>query len=289
MFKVLKTLLIASCAVAGSASGGVAADLDQPIFVEQAPDYQPVEVGNGWYLRGDVGYSASQKGGTHTFRTYNPSAIAPTSPYADQTFATAATKSDFSIGGGIGYQFTDWLRFDGTIDAYRGKFTGTTAAALPCSTAAAFTGTHCASNDTQSFDAYQFMANAYADAGTFVGVTPYVGAGAGYTVLAWRDLTNSLYCVPTAAQPVCPATPLAPVTHAGASEARFTYSLMAGLGYQATKNVKLDLGYRYNRIGAGNQFNFDQASIAAGAAGIQGKDAGFHRHELRLGMRYSLW
>src|ERR1700722_495855 len=34
-----------------------AADYDPPIYVDQAPDYKPVEVGSGWYLRGDVGYA----------------------------------------------------------------------------------------------------------------------------------------------------------------------------------------------------------------------------------------
>ena len=31
------------------------ADYDPPIYVDQAPDYVPVEVGSGWYLRGDIG------------------------------------------------------------------------------------------------------------------------------------------------------------------------------------------------------------------------------------------
>ncbi|MGL4405604.1 MAG: outer membrane protein, partial [Notoacmeibacter sp.] len=252
MFKVLKSLLIVSCSIAGTLTGALAADLDQPIFVEQAPEYQPVEVGNGWYIRGDIGYAASHEGGTHTFRTFNPLAVAPVSPYADQTFATSNSTSDFSIGGGIGYQFSDWLRFDGTIDAYKGKFNGTTSATGPCSTDPAFLNTACATNDTQGFDAYQFMANAYVDLGTYVGITPYVGAGAGYTVVSYGDLTNSLYCVPTALQPVCPPTAIAPVTHEGATEARFTYSAMAGLAYQASKSVKLDLGYRYSRIAAGD-------------------------------------
>jgi opacity protein-like surface antigen len=297
MFKVLKIVLIAGCAVTGFAATGFTADLDQPIFVEQAPDdLVPVEIGNGWYIRGDIGYAASHKGGTHTFRTFNPVAGPGVNPYADQTFVTSETDSGISIGGGVGYQFNDWFRVDGTIDRFGGNFSGSTFANQPCVTATAlinplYVGTACASNDAQDYSAYQFMANAYVDLGTYVGVTPYVGAGIGMTSMNWGDLTNSSYCVAgTAACPTGPAaTTILPVTHTGANDWRLTYSVMAGLGYQVSKNVKLDLGYRYSKIDSGNQFNFDAATATAGASGVQGKDAGYDRHEVRLGFRYSLW
>jgi opacity protein-like surface antigen len=297
MLNVLKTVLIAGFAVTGFASSGVAADLDQPIFVEQAPDdLVPVEIGNGWYIRGDIGYAVSHKGGTHTYRTFNPAAVPPANPYADQTFVTGSTDSGLVLGGGVGYQFNDWFRVDGTIDRFGGGFTGSTAANQPCVNPAvlgngAYLNTNCASNDTQDYAAYQFMANAYVDLGTYVGLTPYVGAGIGVTSVNYESLTNSLYCVAGAAP--CPTTigvvPMPVVTHAGMDSWRMTYSAMAGLGYQVSKNVKLDLGYRYSKIAAGDQFKFDQASITAGATGTQGKDAGFDRHEVRLGFRYSLW
>ena len=290
MFNALKIILIAGCAITGFTSSGFAADLDQPIFVEQAPDLQPVEIGNGWYIRGDIGYAMKHSGGTHTYNTFNP----VTTLYSPQTFATSDTDTDFSIGAGVGYQFNDWLRFDGTIDAYKGKFKGTTVAGTPCVNTTLFpsyVGTTCASNDAQDYNAYQFMANAYVDLGTYVGVTPYVGVGAGYTVMSWGDLTNSSYCVPGAV--ACPtgagATVIPPVSHEGIRDYRFTYSAMAGLGYQVSKNVQLDVGYRYSKVAAGDQFKYDAASITAGATGTQGRDAGYDRHELRVGMRYSLW
>ena len=289
MINALKIMLIAGCAMAGFTSSGFAADLDQPIFVEQAPDLQPVEIGNGWYIRGDIGY-AINKGGTHTYNTFN---VAATPQYSPQTFATSDTDTDFSIGAGVGYQFNDWLRFDGTIDTYTGKFKGTTVAATPCLNNPilfpTYVGTTCASNDTQNYNAYQFMANAYVDLGTYVGVTPYVGAGAGMTLMTWDNLTNSLYCVPGAA--ACPvgAPAITPVTHEGTTDYRFTYSVMAGLGYQVSQNVKLDLGYRYSKVTEGDQFKYDAATIASGATGTQGSDAGYDRHELRFGVRYSLW
>ncbi len=38
-------------------AAALAADYDPPIYVDEAPEYVPVEVGSGWYLRGDVGYA----------------------------------------------------------------------------------------------------------------------------------------------------------------------------------------------------------------------------------------
>jgi opacity protein-like surface antigen len=286
MLKVLKTALIAGFAVTGFASSGFAADLDQPIFTEQAPDYQPVEIGNGWYIRGDIGYAASHSSsGDHTFRAFDPTSKL----YSPQTFATSSTDADISIGIGAGYQFNDWFRMDGTAERFSGGFKGTTVGSIPCSTLAAYVGTTCASNDTQDYTAYQLMANAYVDLGTYVGVTPYVGAGIGFTGVTYGSLTNSLYCVPGIN--ACPvgAPAIAPITHEGASDWRLTYSAMAGLGYSLSQNVKLDLGYRYSKIASGDQFKFDAAPIAAGATGVQGKDAGFDRHELKVGVRYALW
>ena len=64
---------------------------------------------------------------------------------------------------------------------------------------------------------------------------------------------------------------------------------MAGLAYDVTQNMKLDLGYRYRHIDGGSMFGFDPATIAAGASGTQGEDPGFTSHEVRVGLRYELW
>src|SRR5438105_2257273 len=78
----------------------IAADYDPPIYAEQAPDYVPVEVGSGWYLRGDVSYlvQKSFKNGDFTF----PSAI------NNENFSESDNAAFASIG--FGYHFTDYLR-----------------------------------------------------------------------------------------------------------------------------------------------------------------------------------
>jgi opacity protein-like surface antigen len=283
MVNALKCLLLSAVAFAPVAVPAMAADLDDPIFVEQAPDLVPVEIGNGWYIRGDVGYMLKQESRSHVYNTFTPP-----STYAEQSFATAEVSGDISFGGGVGYQFTDWLRFDGTIDIYRGGFTGTTVSASPCPTQTA--GTSCLTNDSQGYDAYQFMANAYVDLGTFVGFTPYVGAGIGLTMMEWDQLTNQFICVNGVGPAICDPAPLiTETTHAGASDLQMTYSVMAGVSYAASKNVKMDLGYRYSRVQGGNQFMYDAASQTAGATGAQGSYGGHDVHEVRFGVRYALW
>ena len=58
MNKLLRAVLPIALVAAG-AMPSYAADYDPPIVIDAVDDYVPVEVGNGWYLRGDLGYSIS--------------------------------------------------------------------------------------------------------------------------------------------------------------------------------------------------------------------------------------
>ena len=55
----------------GISSTSFAADLDRVVSLPMAPTIKPVEVGNGWYLRGDIGYTANLKSGANSFNTYS--------------------------------------------------------------------------------------------------------------------------------------------------------------------------------------------------------------------------
>ena len=130
------------------------------------------------------------------------------------------------------------------------------------------------------------MGNGYIDLGTYIGITPYVGAGAGMSYLSWNGLSSQSYCVGGS-------------LHRGADRShqrrpackdwRFTYAFMAGVAYDLTKNLKLDLGYKYRNIDGGDMFGWDAASAAAGATGTQGTDQGLTQHEVKVGLRYELW
>jgi opacity protein-like surface antigen len=260
-----------------------AADYEPPVVVDQ-PEEVPVEVGSGWYLRGDIGYNFSTDAdGDFTFRTFDP----VSATYSDGQFATASLEDTFTYGIGAGYNFTDWLRADVTFDYFTVGFDGTTASALPCSADPAFVGTSCRSTDSADGYALSFLANGYVDLGTYVGLTPYVGAGLGYTYVNWDTMADNTFCVGA----TCPGgNPVfAQTTHDGEDSWRFTYALMAGMAYDLTNNLKVDVGYRYRHIDGDDMFAFDPASIGNGASGVQGEDPGIDTHEVRVGLRYALW
>jgi opacity protein-like surface antigen len=263
----------------------LAADYEPPIVVDQ-PEEVPVEVGSGWYLRGDIGYNASvDADDPFDYRTFDPI----TAIYSDNTFATADLDRQFTYSIGAGYNFTDWLRADVTFDYFTVDFDGTTVSGLPCSTDPIYAGTTCRSVDSADGYALSFLANGYVDLGTYVGLTPYVGAGLGYTYVNWDTMNDSTFCVAGAA--TCPGitNQFAQTEHGGDDSWRFTYALMAGVAYDLDRDLKLDVGYRYRHIEGGDMFDFDPATIQAGATGVQGQDPGFSSHEVRVGLRYALW
>ena len=279
------TMRIALAVAAGASmplTPALAADYDPPIYVDQAPEYVPVEIGSGWYLRGDVGYILKDRTGNVDYRTFDAT---PPGTYSDYSFATRAIDTDFTFGGGFGYHFNDWLRADATVEGFRGDFNGTTTMPAPCSGAMP-AGTTCRSEDSAKFSAIGIMANAYADLGTYAGFTPYVGGGLGYSLIRWGDLDGSAYCVGAA----CPTTAAVGTSlHGGEDNWRFTYALMAGVAYDISKNLKLDVGYKYRHIQGGDMFGWNAADSAAGASGVQGRDKGFDTHEVKVGLRYDLW
>lgn len=134
-----------------------AADYNPPIFIEQAPEYVPVEIGSGWYLRGDVTYLASDP--IYDF---------------DPVFGELRNNR-FGGSVGMGYHFNDLLRTDvniGFVSNDRYRLDGGAAGALEA-----------------EHKAWYGMANAYLDLGTLAGFTPYVGAGIG--VLNTRQSASS--------------------------------------------------------------------------------------------------
>lgn len=281
---ILRFLSLAGIAAVASASA-LAADYEPPIYADQPiEEYVPVEVGSGWYLRGDVGYNFSVKSkGDFTYRSFDPL----TATYNAERFDTGSLGAGVTGGIGFGYNFTDYFRADATFDVFRTSFDGTTSSPLACAPGPDFAGTGCRSEDSADATAYSVMANAYVDLGTYVGFTPYVGAGLGATYVNWDTLGSNAYCVGATCPP--PGAFQAGTQYDGGKSWRFTWALMAGLAYDISNNLKVDLGYRFRDIEGGEMFEFDRASQLAGATGIQGNDPGFRTHEVRIGLRYALW
>lgn len=107
------------------------------------------------------------------------------------------------------------------------------------------------------------MANVLFDIGTSSGVTPYIGAGLGLSWIGWKDNFKG------------------PTTAAfDGTDSKFSWQGIAGLGYDATKNLGLFLEYRY--IGANNArfpAKLAPASVVA--------DHDDRSHNFLVGFRYS--
>ncbi|MDO9415098.1 outer membrane protein [Pararhizobium sp.] len=274
-----KMLFGASIGLMLAAQASFAGDLD----MISAPEVDIVQssVGQGWYIRGDLGFAGAIDADKPNFRSLDGAG-----GYSQGVFDDGRFSKPFSYGAGMGYQFNDYLRADATVDFINGSVDGTSRLGSRCS-AGQSVGTDCALSHEADYTGIGLMANGYVDLGTYVGFTPYVGAGVGLTHLAWDDVTARPYCVAGAA--ACNGTAYNPITYEGKESIRFSYALMAGVAYDLTNRIKFDLGYRYSDIAGGDMYNFSAAENALGASGVKGKDEGFTRHEIRAGIRLNTW
>lgn len=265
-------------ALALSAAGHAAAtDLPPPVF---APETTIDGIGQGWYIRGDLGYTGWTGDDAPRYRAFSNGSL------TTREFDQSRFDSDVSYGAGAGYQFNDMLRADATLDIFNSNMDGHSFSSSVCDPGQG-AGTACGFNHAADFRAIGIMGNLYADLGTFAGFTPYLGGGAGVTNLQWGNVTESPYCLDGAG--TCNGTTYAANTYKGMESWRFSYALMAGVSYDITPSLKFDLGYRYSRTSGGDMFAYSAAERAAGATGPKGTDDGLSRHEIRAGFRLNTW
>ena len=231
----LKVLAIAGL-VAFAPLGARAADVPMslPPVVQQAPvfvqGYQ-----SGWYLRGDLGYRMNDIGSVESSIGINP---------------TGNTINDrFSVGGGGGYK-AGWFRMDGTIDYAPGA---SYAAGSP--------------DYRMKVETLTALANLYLDLGTWAGITPYIGAGAGLSWVRTGEYFSNALLLPGLD---------------GLKRAHWdvAWAAMGGLTYNLSPNLLLDMSYRYINFGAG------LTPIASNNNQLTLKD--LTAQEFRVGLRYNL-
>jgi opacity protein-like surface antigen len=204
----IATLLVAAVAGLAFAAAARAADVPgawPPDVERPSPKYR--ELRSGWYLRGDVGYRFNRIG--H---------VDASNGVTSRTFDNAV-----SAGGGFGYK-ERWFRTDLTVDyGAPAKFNGTTqsSSAQP--------------QYTTSIDATTMLINGYLDLGTWAGLTPYVGAGIGASLLRTYDYRNS-------ALPAGELVPLQPKWN-------LAWAATAGVSYRVLPSWAIDVGYRYLSLG----------------------------------------
>ena len=208
---------------------------DMPSIMPAPPMYAPppVEDFGGWYLRGDIGFSNQKVKNVLDTNSaaYNNVAVSQTS-----SFGSAGI---FDLG--VGYRFNNWLRVDVT-GQYRGNsnFTG-----LDTITG---TGPFVGFVGTDSYTATKseavFLANAYADLGTWWCVTPFIGAGVGTARVSIANFTDTgdfinggqAHSFNSAGQN---------------SQWNFAWALHAGLAYKVAPGLTLEIAYSYLDMGKG--------------------------------------
>ena len=105
---ILGKLVMGGLVATAAARPAIAADwlkqiVEPPPGIEVQSD--PVELGTGWYLRGDVG------GGLDTITN----------------FGAKPDMRTWSVDLGVGYKLNDWFRLDASLDMRKVQSTSTTA------------------------------------------------------------------------------------------------------------------------------------------------------------------
>ena len=276
MKTLIKVLMLGVVGFIPLANAALAADMIEPVY-DEVPEIVPVEIGSGWYLRGDVSYDFKSKTDGN-YRTYAPPGSVACgvdcgTGYDTQDYDSWKFDAGPDVGLGFGYQFTDYFRGDLTAHYWQADVDGRNEGEN-CQLG------FCGSVETSKAKAWELMANAYVDMGTFAGFTPYVGGGVGAVNVSYDDFKSTNYAA---------GQDFDTITLDGENSWRFAYALMAGASYDLTQSLKLDVGYRYVNVDDGDMFAFDDFTAGLGATGVQGRDNGFDRHTITAGLRYSLF
>ncbi len=253
---------------------------DMPAIMPPAYAPPPAEDFGGWYLRGDIGFS-----------NQNVKSVKLTDPASYAGLSSFSQTKDFDTAGtyqvGVGYQFNNWFRADVT-GQYRGNanFKGTDLLSFPWGGGTA----NGIDNYSASKSELLFLANVYADLGTWWCVTPFVGAGVGAARVSISGFTdtgaNNANFTPGGV-PVVSGPPVASfATAASGSQWNFAWALHAGLGYKISPNVTLELAYSYVNLGdgvTGTASTFDGSS-----GGHVFKFNNITSNDVKLGIRWNL-
>jgi opacity protein-like surface antigen len=136
---------------------------------------------------------------------------------------------------------------------------------------------HGYSTDVLKLESTTVLLNGYLDLGNWSGVTPYVGAGIGFA----HNNLNSYWSQITCLTVTCSsAFSQARVPHETGSKNNLAWALMAGAAVDIGMGLKLDLGYRYLRVG--------ESKTELDSAGFGFKTKPLDAHEARIGVRYMI-
>ena len=289
-----------------------AADFKFP--VESAPEYisKPVELGSGWYLRGDLGWS-NNKGPQ----------LAPETPNVRHI--------NWAVDVGAGFKFNDWLRSDLTIGWNKPRDFTKTSNAVTCpykligltnqvtnlKDGYLWDPVHdtCDPVTKAQLNKLDLMWNAYFDLGSWRGFSPFIGAGAGVTVLranttlrylktadgeeyaadltrsdtypgVWADASGNAitswtdrYGVAQSGQPTVSFAKQVWTRQNSKTSFNLAWSLMGGVAYDITPQLKGEISYRY--LNSGSFTSLSSPFLGTAKSSIDS-------HQVRVGFRYMM-
>jgi opacity protein-like surface antigen len=263
----LRVMALAGAAAMMTVPAAQAADMP-PVYYKPAPIKE--EFAGGWYLRGDIGMSNQNvRGLSHPlfdFVQQNGNTL----DWPDRGGFSSAPF--FAVG--LGYQFGSWIRLDVTGE-YRGKadFKALDRVFDP---AGALIGVNRYEGKKSE---WVVMANAYFDLGTWYGFTPFVGAGAGVA----RNTISHFFDY----NPLAGGSGYAGEGH----KWNFAWAVHAGMAYNVTPNVTIELAYRYLNVGDAQTGEFRNSDPALACAAVPCQPMNFRNidsHDVKLGVRWLL-
>lgn len=252
--KSLRSAGIAALMAVGAAGAAVAADMPAPPPPMMPAPPPALDVGGGFYLRGDVGLGL-----------YDHKTIDTLPTLAGLTTTHSSMNGTGFVAIGAGYQFNSFLRADVTAE-YR--------AATSYRFHDSFVGPPAGSNViTGKIGGIVALANAYVDLGTWHRITPFIGAGVGVASMTMGKGHDTGYGAALGSFGDAPSK----------TQTRMAWAIHAGLGYDLSANWKAEAAYRYLNIG-----NVDSGQFACtpACAGYKARIHDLTSHDLKVGLRY---
>lgn len=277
----LKSFALAGLVAAAAVTQASAADLLPPAPAFAPPPPVHVAEFGGWYLRGDIGIGSQEIGKVEGADVVRDGGSFWRKSLDDTAF----------VGIGVGYQVNSFLRFDLTGE-YRMSATYDTSDKFRYTR---FFGpqeidTHLTNRYKGDLQTSVFLANAYVDLGTWAGITPFIGAGAGFAHHRMRNNFDSGLIYNYDALTGTPVNTESTGGVAGdANRTNFAWALHAGLAYDVSQTLKLELAYRYLNMGQAHT-----GVLNCGVTCVSGQTFSplklktIESHDLKLGMRWLL-
>jgi len=221
-----------------------------------------------WYFRGDAGWSGSTNANIHDRNSNDHAIIGPSGTPG----SLSDTGSGWLVGGGMGFTFLPNFRGD-VVYTYRGGYQldESDQAAIPTRF----------KTDVMS---HSLMANVYGDF-PMGGFVPFIGLGVGWSQITLSNFSATTTAIVNPLSGAAGATAFAP----GGTSDNFAWQVMAGVGYQVSPGVMVDLFYRYFDGGHGKSEAGNVIDLTGNVVGTyHGAEGALHAHEVSVSLRFSV-